>query len=132
MLRKHRWVIVGLVIFAGVIAAAVAARMAAVDQVITLVADELMFRGDNPTFYVDAGAKVKLVFRNEADGVIHQVTITDLNVGTEILQPGESEEICFRAPAIAGVLTYACTFHSLMTGQVVVGSAEGQETALRP
>ena len=131
MVRRNRFVILGSLMLVGVIAA-VAVRVTAVDEVVTLVAVELVFRGDNPTLYVTAGSKVKLVFRNEADGVIHQVTLTDLDIETEILQPGESESICFRAPAAGGVLTYACTFHSLMTGQVVVRSGDRQPTALRP
>ena len=75
---------------------------------------------------------MELAFRNEADGVIHQGAVTDLDIGTKILHPAEWEATCSRARAIGGVLTCACTFHSLMTGQVVVGDPDALETALQP
>ena len=99
------------------------------DVTLELVADDLVFRGDNPTLYVTTGAKVQLTLRNEADGVIHQLAIPELAVETRILQPYESQALQFRAPDLETTLTYTCQLHSLMAGKIVVASPEAQTAA---
>ncbi len=55
MVRRSRFVILGSLMLVGVIAAAVAVRVTAVDEVVTLVADELVAAGWLPADAVSRG-----------------------------------------------------------------------------
>ena len=89
--------------------------------VIEVVAEDLAFRGNNPTLYAEPGSEVKLIFRNEARGIEHHLVIEGLGVETAILRPGEHEEISFSVPMQDTVLTYSCYLHPIMKGKFVVG-----------
>ncbi len=91
-------------------------------KAIVVVAEDLVFKGNNPTLYAEPGSKVKLIFRNEARGIEHHLVIEGLDVETDILQPGESEEIIFSVPVRDTVLTYSCYLHPAMKGKFVVGN----------
>ena len=90
--------------------------------VIEVVAENLSFRGNNPTLYAEPGSEVKLIFRNEARGIEHHLVIEGLGVETAILRPGEREEISFSVPLRDTVLTYSCYLHPIMKGKFVVGN----------
>ena len=90
---------------------------------IEVVAEDLVFRGNNPTLYAEPGSRVKLVFRNESSGIEHNFVIEGIGVETDILRPGEREEIIFTLPPRDTVLTYVCSLHpKMMRGIFVVGS----------
>ncbi len=100
--------------------------------VLELVADDLVFRGDNPDISARAGSRVTLLFRNEADGVIHQLAIPGLDLETEILQPGDSAELRFKAPKESTVLTYSCELHALMKGRIVIDDPDSTAAQAPP
>ena len=93
------------------------------DVTLELIADDLVFRGDNPDICAPPGARVRVVFRNQADGVIHDLAIPELDVATGILSPGESADLDFTAPDSDVVLTYACKLHALMRGRILIKGA---------
>ena len=64
--------------------------------IMEVVAENFVFKGNNPTLYAESGSKVKLIFRNEARGIEHQLAIEGLEVETDVLRPGESQEINWR------------------------------------
>ena len=88
--------------------------------IIEVVAENLVFRGNNPTLYAEPGSKVSLIFRNEARGIEHHLAIEGLDVDTDVLRPGESQEINFSVPLRDTVLTYSCYLHPTMKGKFVV------------
>ena len=90
--------------------------------IIEVVAENFVFRGNNPTLYAEPGSKVNLTFRNEALGIDHHFAIEDLNVETDVLRPGESQEINFSVPLRDTVLTYGCYLHPMMKGKFAIGS----------
>ena len=92
------------------------------NAIIEVVADNLVFRGNNPTIFAEPGSKVKLIFRNESNGIEHDLAIEGLDVETGILRPGDREEITFSTPPRDTVLTYYCVLHPMMKGKFVVGN----------
>jgi len=100
------------------------------NTVIEVVAENLVFRGNNPTLYAEPGSEVKLIFRNEARGIEHHLVIEGLGVETAILRPGEREEIIFSVPMRDTVLTYSCYLHPMMEGKFVVGDASTLSASL--
>lgn len=124
-MSRIKWMGVGGGVLVGVLSVVV--LLAAQKKPITsleLIADDLEFRGENPTLSVRTGSRVRLLFRNEADGVIHQLTIEELGIESPVLQPGTMEEICFPAPSEERVLTYVCKLHPIMRGRIVVHRGE--------
>ena len=95
--------------------------------IMEIVAENFVFRGNNPTLYAEAGSKVNLTFRNAARGIEHQLAIEGLDVETDVLRPGESQEINFFVPLRDTVLTYSCYLHPTMKGKFVVGSSPIRE-----
>ena len=95
-------------------------------------------RYDLPSFEVEPGARVEIVFQNDDDmlhnllvvvpGSADRVAAEAMNLGlegaekgyvpdsddvlfhTRLLQPGTSESIFFKAPSEPGAYTYVCTF----------------------
>lgn len=67
---------------------------------------------------------MRLVFRNEARGMLHEVTVPDLGIKSSILEYGEEERLDFQAPAQDTVLTYVCDMHPMMKGKLVVGNPD--------
>ena len=92
------------------------------NAIMEVVAENFVFRGNNPTLYAEPGSKVNLIFRNEARGIEHHLVIEGLDVETEVLRSGEREEISFSVPLRDTVLTYSCDLHPIMKGKFVVGS----------
>ena len=119
--RRISLVIVFGVLLVGITLVAVEGMRDKPDSVIEVVAEDLVFRGNNPTLYAESGSKVKLIFRNEARGIEHNLVIEGL-VETDILRPGEREEISFSVPLRDTVLTYSCYLHPIMKGKFVVGN----------
>ena len=97
------------------------------NAIMEVVAENLVFRGNNPTLYAESGSKVKLIFRNEARGIEHQLAIEGMDVETDVLRPGESQEINFFVPLRDTVLTYSCYLHPTMKGKFVVTISQIRE-----
>ena len=126
--RRISLVIVSGMLLVGITLVAVEGMRDKPDSVIEVVAEDLVFRGNNPTLYAESGSKVKLIFRNEARGIEHHLVIEGL-VETDILRPGEREEISFSVPLRDTVLTYSCYLHPIMKGKFVVGSPHTPPTS---
>jgi plastocyanin len=116
-------------LLAGAVVVAVAVAHSRPTATMEVIADDLEFRGPNPTLHGEPGARVRLTFRNASRGIIHELVINDLKVKTGVLQPGETAEVCFTLPQREGTYAYACSLHSLMKGELVVG--ERSEVAER-
>ena len=114
-------VIVFALLLLGITLFAVAAMRDRPNAIMEVVAENFVFRGNNPTLYAEPGSKVNLIFRNEARGIEHHLVIEGLGVETAILRPGEREEISFSVPMQDTVLTYSCYLHPIMEGKFVVG-----------
>jgi len=121
--RTSQVIVFGLLSI-GITLVAVAATLDRPNALMEVVAEDFVFRGNNPTLYAEPGAKVNLLFRNEARGIEHHLAIEGLNVETDILRPGEREEVSFFVPMRDTVLTYSCYLHPIMKGKFVVGSPE--------
>ena len=116
--------LVALVLVCGGVAIAVqAATGGSEPQTIALSARGMAFYlpGDptpNPRLVVDRGEAVRLVLRNEDQGIPHDVAVPDEDddlKATRLLRAaGESADLTFRAPAAAGEYEYVCTAHSRM------------------
>ena len=106
----------------GITLAIVTAMRDSPNAIMEVVAENLVFRGNNPTLYAEPGSKVNLIFRNEARGIEHHLAIEGLDVATDVLRPGESQEINFSVPQRDTVLTYGCYLHPMMKGKFVIGS----------
>ena len=75
------------------------------DQVFTVTGTEFAFTPS--TLTVKKGEPVTITFKNQGK-YPHNLTITDLNVATKTIQPGQSDTITFTPPK-AGSFTFMCT-----------------------
>jgi plastocyanin len=101
-------------------------RSAPVRQ-ITLVARGMTFVLEdapdtpNPVISLRAGERVRLVLKNEAPGLLHNVEIPALNVQLDQIRAGETTDRTFTVPDKPGRYEYRCRPHSeLMHGSVEV------------
>jgi plastocyanin len=86
----------------------------------TFVSDE---RPDeaNPVLVLRAGERVRLVIRNEAPGLLHDIAIPAWGVQIDPIHYGETAEIVVTVPATPGRTRYVCRPHAeLMNGLVEV------------
>jgi hypothetical protein len=83
-------------------------RLVAVDNTFYLVGQ----RTPNPTLKLRAGELVRLILRNEDDGMRHDLRIRDWNVVVPAIQGKGERDVTFRVPDVRGVASYACTPHS--------------------
>jgi len=75
----------------------------------------------NPTLRVGRGEHVRIVFRNEDPGMMHDFTIPDWGIETKVLSGKGQTSITFSAPDRAASGTYACRPHaSMMRGTIAV------------
>jgi len=75
----------------------------------------------NPALTFKAGEGIILVFRNQDQGMLHNLRIHRLGLETPILAYGESAKLTFTVPDETGTDKYSCTLHSLiMTGRIVI------------
>lgn len=73
----------------------------------------------NPPISLRAGERIRLVLKNEAPGLLHDVVIPDLGVEIEQMRAGESRELTFTVPAAPGRHEYLCRPHAEMMRGVV-------------
>jgi len=101
------------------------ARVPAVRE-IRLVARDMTFYLEgqtepNPTLRIRAGETVRLVLRNEDEGMTHDFAIPDWGAATRRLDGGEETAVTFRAPDLPVSQTYKCRPHSkIMRGTILV------------
>jgi plastocyanin len=75
----------------------------------------------NPTIHLRAGERIRLVLRNEAPGLLHDIEIPDWDVRLDQIRSGQTTDLTFVVPAQAGRHEYRCRPHStLMRGVVEV------------
>ena len=93
---------------------------------IRLVARDMTFYVEgqadpNPTLRIRAGETVRLILRNEDEGMRHDFAIPEWGAVTRRLEAGEEAAITFRAPARPGPQPYNCRPHSkTMRGTILV------------
>ena len=113
------------VVAAVVCAIALSARAPATRE-IQIVARGMTFYVDgraeaNPRLRVGRGESVRIVFRNEDPGMIHDFAIPDWGIQTQVVSGKGQTSITFSAPDRAASGTYACTPHaSMMRGTIAV------------
>ena len=75
----------------------------------------------NPTLKLRAGERVRLVLRNEDDGMRHDLTIREWNVAVPPINGKGERALSFRVPDSRGLVSYSCTPHSSsMLGSIEV------------
>ena len=75
----------------------------------------------NPTLRLHAGETVRLVLRNEDEGMTHDFAIPEWGAATKRLEGGEEGAITFRAPGRPMSQAYKCRPHSkIMRGTILV------------
>ena len=125
VILKNLYVLIAIgfaLLLIGITLATVMSTRDSPNVIMEVVAENFVFRGNNPTLYAEPGSKVNLIFRNEARGIVHQLAIEGLDVETDVLRPGENQEINFYVPQRDTVLTYGCYLHPMMKGKFVIGS----------
>jgi len=122
---RHRFSVLTTVACASALTAACATPAATRD--ITLIAKGMTFilpadpATANPVIQLRAGERIRLVLRNEAPGLLHDVAIPDLGVEVPQIRAGESAEVTFTVPSTPGKHEYRCRPHGeLMKGVVEV------------
>jgi plastocyanin len=73
----------------------------------------------NPEIQLRAGERVRLVLKNEAPGLLHDIVIPELGVEIPQMRAGESRELVFTVPAAPGRHEYRCRPHAEMMRGVV-------------
>jgi plastocyanin len=75
----------------------------------------------NPLIRLHAGERVRLVLKNEAPGLLHDVEIAALDVALDQIRAGETADVTFTVPDTPGQHQYRCRPHSeMMHGLVEV------------
>jgi len=75
----------------------------------------------NPTLHLRAGETVRLVLRNDDDGMTHDFAIPGWQAATTRIEEGEEAIVTFRAPDQRSSQTYKCRPHSkMMQGTILV------------
>lgn len=93
---------------------------------ITVVVRDMNFYLDgqtevNPTLRVRAGETVRVVLRNEDEGMKHDFAIPGWSAATRRIESGEETSVTFRVPAQASSQSYTCRPHSsIMQGTILV------------
>ncbi|HUE88724.1 MAG TPA: plastocyanin/azurin family copper-binding protein [Vicinamibacterales bacterium] len=68
----------------------------------------------NPVIPMRAGERVRLVLKNEAPGLLHDLVIPDFGIEIERMRAGETRELIFTVPAAPGRYEYRCLPHAEM------------------
>jgi plastocyanin len=75
----------------------------------------------NPTLKLRAGERVKLVLRNEDNGMEHDFMVRAWEIGTGIVNGNGTDAVTFTVPDQRGAHDYSCTPHpSSMRGVIEV------------
>jgi plastocyanin len=75
----------------------------------------------NPIIRLRAGERVRLILRNEAPGLLHDIVIPAWDVAVDPVRTGQTAEVTFAVPATPGRTAYRCRPHGeLMNGVIEV------------
>lgn len=75
----------------------------------------------NPVIPLRAGERLRLVLKNEAPGLLHDILIPAWRVQVDQIRAGQSAEVIFTVPSTVGRYEYLCQPHAeLMKGFVEV------------
>jgi plastocyanin len=118
-----------VVVVAGLLAAALLPMLGAsreVEREVRLVAIDRTYYVEgqptpNPTLKVRAGERIRLVLRNEDEGMRHDLRIPEWNVVVPPIEGKGERALTFRVPDARGNASYACTPHpSSMRGSIEI------------
>jgi plastocyanin len=128
MLSKKR-IRLGVIAVAAVVAAALLPIMGLSrehDREVRLVAVGRTFYLEgaptpNPTLKLRAGERIRLVLRNEDEGMRHDLRIREWNIAVPPIHGKGERALTFRVPDVRGTTSYACTPHAAsMLGTIAV------------
>lgn len=97
-----------------------------ISEVVLVVRDMEFFQdgafgAPNPPLRLKAGARVRLVLRNEDPGMTHNFAVPAWGVATRNLESGQTASVEFAVPSWNGPHAYECTPHArLMRGAIEV------------
>ena len=75
----------------------------------------------NPVIELRANERVRLVLRNDAPGLIHDIQIPAWDVAVDPIRAGQTAEVVFTVPRTPGRFPYVCRPHAeLMSGFIEV------------
>ena len=75
----------------------------------------------NPALAFRAGERIRLVLKNDAPGLLHDVEIPAFRVALDQIRAGQSADVVFTVPDRPGRYEYRCRPHAeLMHGVVEV------------
>ncbi len=75
----------------------------------------------NPTIRLRAGETVRVVLRNDDEGMRHDFAVPDWRAATPRIESGNETSVTFRVPGQAGAQRYTCRPHdAVMRGTIVV------------
>ena len=80
---------------------------------IVLEIQNMAFRNNNPTIYLNRGETVKFVIHNLDRGMKHNFTIEGTDLRTPLLEYNEKGSILFTAPTTEDERVYFCIPHAL-------------------
>ena len=130
-MATSRYIRISLVVAAAMIAAALlpmigVSREADRVREVRLVVRDMTFylEGDeqpNPTLKFRAGERVKVVLRNQDEGMEHDFKIRPWEVGTRVINGKGADSVTFTVPQLRGTQVYSCTPHpSSMRGVIEI------------
>jgi plastocyanin len=75
----------------------------------------------NPTIDLVAGERVRIILRNQDEGMVHDMAATRLPISFDLLNWREERELTLVVPDLPGSYAYVCRPHSvMMRGQIRV------------
>jgi plastocyanin len=120
-------VVLLLSLLASVALSAGCAMLSGAPREVTIVARGMTFvlanapDTPNPVIQLRAGERVRLVLKNEAPGLLHNIQIPAWKVQVDQIRAGQRAEVAFTVPSTVGRYQYLCGPHSeLMKGFVEV------------
>lgn len=76
---------------------------------------------ENPPLRLHAGETVRVVLRNEDEGMKHDFAIPGWNTATKRIESGQETSVTFRVPDGASSQAYTCRPHaSVMQGTIQI------------
>ena len=73
----------------------------------------------NPVLRFRSGERVRLMLKNEATGLSHDVAIPAWNVSVDAIPSGQVATTVFTVPDAAGTVEYLCRPHAAMMNGIV-------------
>lgn len=86
---------------------------------IEIVAKNMVFNGDNPTFRVSPGETVEFHLVNRDPGMIHDLAIPPMGLTTGAVPAGQDATLVVTFPEQPGGLEYHCSYHPITMRGVI-------------